>query len=60
MDAEKMIKLIGGCRRDLSNCTSPDSGISDREIVLALLYRLDGRQAKDAIGQDFGWEANAG
>ncbi|AWM27688.1 hypothetical protein [Sinorhizobium fredii] len=39
---------------------SPDSGISDREIVLALLYRLGGRQAKDAIGQDFGWEANAG
>ncbi|MEY9532158.1 hypothetical protein [Sinorhizobium fredii] len=53
MNAEKMRKLIEDCRRDLSDYLSPDSGISDREMVIALLNRLDGPQAMDALGEDF-------
>ncbi|MCA1492485.1 hypothetical protein [Sinorhizobium alkalisoli] len=53
MNAQKIRKLVEDCRRDLSEYLSPESGISDREIVIALLYRLDGPQAKDALGEDF-------
>ncbi|WP_051000113.1 hypothetical protein [Sinorhizobium fredii] len=53
MNAEKMRKLVEDCRRDLSDYLSPDSGISDREMVIALLNRLDGPQAIDALGEDF-------
>lgn len=53
MNAQKIRKLLDDCRRDLSEYLSPESGISDREIVIALLYRLDGPQAMDALGEDF-------
>ncbi|OHV75359.1 hypothetical protein [Ensifer sp. LCM 4579] len=53
MNVQKIRKLVDDCRRDLSEYLSPESGISDREIVIALLYRLDGPQAMDALGEDF-------
>lgn len=53
MNSEKIRKLIEDCRKDLADYLSPDSGISDREMVIALLYRLDGPQAMDALGEDF-------
>ena len=52
MNSEKMRKLIEDCRRDLWEYLSSDRGISDREIIIALLNRLDGPQAKDALGED--------
>jgi hypothetical protein len=56
MNCEKMRMLIEDCRRDLSEYLLQESGISDREIVIALLNRLDGPQAWDALGEDFGWQ----
>ncbi|OAP40119.1 hypothetical protein AU381_11340 [Sinorhizobium glycinis] len=55
MKTEKMRKLIEDCRRDLWDYLSSDSGISDREIIITLLNRLDGPQAKDALGEDSDW-----
>lgn len=50
-----MRALIEDCRRNLLVYLSPDSGISDREMVIALLNRLEGAQARDALGEEFGW-----
>lgn len=55
MNAEKMRRLIEDCRRDLDEYLEPDCGISDREIIIALLCRLDGPQARDALGEEFDW-----
>ncbi|WP_085033102.1 hypothetical protein [Ensifer aridi] len=34
----------------------PESGIMDYELLQRLIRRLDGRQAKDALGEDWqGW-----
>ena len=52
MNADKMRRLIEDCRRDLHDYLEPDCGISDREIIIALLYRLDGPQARDALGEE--------
>ncbi|WP_085026691.1 hypothetical protein [Ensifer aridi] len=59
MNAEKMRRLIEDCRRDLDEYLEPDCGISDREIIIALLYRLDGPQARDALGEEFDWRRSA-
>ncbi|AFL49559.1 hypothetical protein ABIE78_004672 [Sinorhizobium fredii] len=55
MNPEKLRKLIEDCRRDLWDYLSSDSGVSDREMIIALLNRLDGPQAKDALGEDADW-----
>ncbi len=55
MNCEKMRMLIEDCRRDLYEYLLQEGGISDREIVIALLNRLDGPQAWDALGEDFDW-----
>ncbi|TCN31386.1 hypothetical protein EV184_106159 [Sinorhizobium americanum] len=55
MNPEKMRKLIEDCQRDLWEYLSSDCGISDREIIIALLNRLNGPQAKDALGDDCDW-----
>ncbi|PST24120.1 hypothetical protein C7U60_09325 [Mesorhizobium plurifarium] len=55
MNADKMRVLIEDCRRDLFAYLEPGSGISDREMIVALLHRLDGLQARDALGEDFDW-----
>ncbi|TCN22776.1 hypothetical protein [Sinorhizobium americanum] len=52
MNTGKMIKLIEDRRRDIRNYLSPESGISDREIVIALLNRLEGPQGMDALEED--------
>ncbi|MEY9559263.1 hypothetical protein [Sinorhizobium fredii] len=55
MNAEKMRKLIEDCQRDLWEYLSSDSGISDREMIIALLFRLDGPQARDALSEESEW-----
>ncbi|ACP22708.1 conserved hypothetical protein (plasmid) [Sinorhizobium fredii NGR234] len=55
MNAEKMRKLIEDCQRDLREYLSSDSGISDREMIIELLIRLDGPQARDALGEESEW-----
>ncbi len=55
MNTEKMRMLIEDCRRDLFAYLAPGSGISDREMIIALLHRLDGPQARDALDEDFDW-----
>ncbi|AEH79216.1 hypothetical protein SM11_chr1953 [Sinorhizobium meliloti SM11] len=55
MNTEKMRMLIEDCRRDLFAYLAPGSGISDREMIIALLHRLDGLQARDALDEDFDW-----
>lgn len=55
-DALKMKKLIEDCQKDIAAYLPPDSGVTDYELLQTLIRRLDGRQAKDALGDDWqGW-----
>ncbi|WP_164867054.1 hypothetical protein [Sinorhizobium meliloti] len=55
-DALKMKQLISDCQKDIAAYLPPDSGISEHELVKMLIARLDGRQAKQALGDDWkGW-----
>ncbi|MCK3784944.1 hypothetical protein KEM44_04930 (plasmid) [Sinorhizobium meliloti] len=52
-DAQKMKKLIEDCERDIAACLHPESGIPERHLLQQLLSRLDGQQAKEALGDDW-------
>ncbi|YCI06356.1 hypothetical protein M1D34_30610 (plasmid) [Ensifer sp. D2-11] len=55
-DALKMKQLIWDCQKDIAAYLPPASGISEHELVKMLIARLDGRQAKEALGDDWkGW-----
>jgi hypothetical protein len=43
--------LVWDCRRDLADWLPPDSGVPDREVLRRLLARLDGPQARQAMGE---------
>jgi len=52
----KVQKLIEDCQEDIAAYLPPESGITDYELLQRLITRLDGRQAKDALGEDWqGW-----
>jgi len=55
-DKEKMKQLIWDCQKDIAAYLPPESGISEHELLQMLIARLDGRQAKEALGDDWqGW-----
>lgn len=43
-------ELVRDCQNDLAAYLPPDSGISKREVISKLLSRLDGPQARKAMG----------
>lgn len=45
----KLERLVKDCQQDLAKYLVPGSGISDREVINALLTRLDGPQAREAL-----------
>jgi hypothetical protein len=47
----KLERLVKDCQRDLAKYLVPDSGISDRQVINMLLHRLDGPQAREALGE---------
>src|SRR5688572_16568147 len=55
-DALKMKQLIWDCEKDIAAYLPDESGISEHELVQMLIARLDGSQAKEALGVDWqGW-----
>lgn len=55
-DKEKMKQLIWNCQKDIAAYLPPESGISEHELLQSLIARLDGSQAKEALGDDWqGW-----
>lgn len=52
-DKEKMRKLIEDCQRDFAEYISPESGITEHQVLHRLMARLDGQQAKEALGDDW-------
>ncbi|AEG56173.1 hypothetical protein [Sinorhizobium meliloti] len=53
---EKMKQLIWDCQKDIAADPPPESGISEHELLQMLIARLHGRQAKEALGDDWqGW-----
>ncbi|MCA1371754.1 hypothetical protein I6F15_31350 [Bradyrhizobium sp. BRP14] len=55
-DKAKMQKLIEDCQMEIAAYLPPESGITDYELLQRLIACLDGRQAKDALGEDWqGW-----
>ncbi|APG93114.1 hypothetical protein [Sinorhizobium americanum] len=60
-DPQKMKKLIEDCQRDIAAFLPPESGITEHQLLQRLLTRLDGQQAKDALGDDWqGWWPDEG
>lgn len=50
---QRLLKeLVRDCQNDLAAYLPPDSGISKREVISKLLSRLDGPQARKAMGAD--------
>ena len=49
--SDKMRKLIKDCQKDLAEYLPPDSGITEKQIINRLLGRLDGPQAREALGE---------
>ncbi|MDK1386395.1 hypothetical protein QN224_13345 [Sinorhizobium sp. 8-89] len=55
-DKEKMKKLIWDCQKDIAEYLPPESGITEHQLLQRLMTRLDGQQAKEALGDDWkGW-----
>ncbi|YCI07086.1 hypothetical protein M1D34_32120 (plasmid) [Ensifer sp. D2-11] len=55
-DKEKMKQLIWRCQQDIAAYLPPESGITEHELLQMLIARLDGSQAKEALGDDWqGW-----
>ncbi|RVK24037.1 hypothetical protein [Sinorhizobium meliloti] len=55
-DKQKMKQLIWDCQKDIAVCLPDGSGITEHELLQTLISRLDGRQAKEALGDDWqGW-----
>lgn len=55
-DALKMKKLIEDCQRDIAEYLPSESGVTEHQLLQRLMFRLDGPQAKDALGDDWkGW-----
>ncbi|MBB4184264.1 hypothetical protein GGE07_000890 [Sinorhizobium terangae] len=50
VDAPKMKKLIWDCQKEIAEYLPPESGISEHQLLQRLLTRLDGQQAKEALG----------
>ena len=47
---------IWDCQKDIAAYLPDESGISEHELVQMLIARLDGSQAKEALGGDWqGW-----
>lgn len=49
MSKKKLQRLVKDCQQELAKYLVPNSGISDREVINALLQRLDGPQAMEAL-----------
>lgn len=41
--------LVKDCQTDLAKYIVPDSGITEKEVISRLLYRLDGPQSRAAL-----------
>jgi hypothetical protein len=55
-DAQKMKMLFEDCQREIAAFLPPYSGITEHQLLQRLMTRLDGCQAKDALGDDWqGW-----
>ncbi|RVH37680.1 hypothetical protein [Sinorhizobium meliloti] len=55
-DKEKMKQLIWDCQKDIAAYLPPESGISEQQLLQKLMTRLDGRQAREALGDEWqGW-----
>lgn len=55
-DALKMKQLIWDCQKDIAEYLPDESGITEHQLLQRLLTRLDGQQAKDALGDNWqGW-----
>ena len=55
-DALKMKQLIWDCQKDIAKYLPDESGITEHQLLQQLLDRLDGQQAKEALGDDWrGW-----
>ncbi|MQU72324.1 hypothetical protein [Sinorhizobium meliloti] len=55
-DALKMKQLIWDCQKDIAEYLPEESGITEHQLLQRLLTRLDGQQAKEALGDDWqGW-----
>jgi hypothetical protein len=55
-DKDRMKQLIWDCQKGISASLPPESGISEHQLLQRLMTRLDGLQAKDALGDDWqGW-----
>ncbi|MGK9286397.1 hypothetical protein [Sinorhizobium meliloti] len=58
-DALKMKKLIWDCHKEIAAYLPNESGITEHELLQMLIARLDGSQAKEALGDDWqGWWPN--
>lgn len=47
---EQLEALVRDCQADLASYLPPDSGITEKEVIGTLLSRLDGPQARRALG----------
>ncbi|MDW9689170.1 hypothetical protein GHL01_04040 [Sinorhizobium meliloti] len=55
-DKEKMKQLIWDCQKEIAAYLPDESGITEHELLQSLIARLDGRQARDALRDDWkGW-----
>lgn len=50
--AEKLIRLVKDCQKDLAQYLPPDSGVTKDEVIARLLERLDGPQAREALNEE--------
>ncbi|MGK9264748.1 hypothetical protein KXS15_28025 [Sinorhizobium meliloti] len=55
-DALKMKKLIWDCQKEIAAYLPNESGITEHELLQMLIARLDGSQARAALGDNWqGW-----
>ncbi|MEY9328220.1 hypothetical protein [Sinorhizobium fredii] len=52
-DAARMMKLIEDCQQDIAAYLPKESYITEHELLQKLITRLDGRQAREALGDDW-------
>jgi hypothetical protein len=55
-DKERMKQPIWNCQKDIAAYLPPESGVTEHQLLQRLMTRLDGCQAKEALGDDWqGW-----
>lgn len=47
---DKLRQLVKDCQRELAQYLPPGSGVTKDEVINRLLERLDGPQAREALG----------